>query len=100
MAIEPILEMKYGWLHWDRDKKNVSRWSLRRKDNIFNLTLPSDSVLRKIYNQAFPESQYRPFHVLSRQKWGCIVATPKGVPPARRKKFLKFVAANRATTIT
>ncbi len=95
MALE--LVMRAGWEN-TRGLENCTCWSLCRKDNEFNLTLPSNRVLRRIWNEIFPEEKYRPFRVVSeRYPWGCIVATPKYVPLGRRRRFLQKVSENRAT---
>lgn len=93
-----VLEMKHGWRNWERDRNDSTYWSLKRADNVFNLKLPSDKVLRRIWNEVFPEKKYRPFRVIeTRELWGCIIATPKHVPLPRRRRFLLKVAENRAT---
>lgn len=92
------LEMKHGWRNWEKNRNDSSYWSMRRSDGKFNLNLPCDKVLRRIWNEIFPEGRYRPFRVIgAHQSWGCIIATPKHVPLSRRKQFLKKVAQNRAT---
>ena len=93
-----VLVMTHGWRNWEADRFDSTYWSLKRADDVFNLELPSDRVLRRIWNEVFPEKKYRPFRVLGvRERWGCIIATPKHVPLARRKRFLLKVAENRAT---
>lgn len=91
------LVMKYGWRKREQNRSDSSYWSLKRRDEEFDIRMPSDRVLRRLWNQVFPEKKYRPFRVLFRGKWGCIVATPKSVPLGRRSRFIELVSRNRAT---
>jgi hypothetical protein len=95
------LAMKYGWrtepFYPGYDWRKSSRWSLQREDNVHNLTLPSDRVLKKLYRQVFPEGNSQLFRVRARQPWGCIVETAKGISKAKRKLFLLKVAEHFKT---
>ncbi|MDB5265812.1 MAG: hypothetical protein JWM39_525 [Parcubacteria group bacterium] len=91
------LIMKRGWWHWERDRNDSSYWSLARKDNVFNLKLPSEAVLQRLWRESTPNAAFRPLRVLARLDWGCIAATPKYIPTSVRVRFLAKVAKNRAT---
>lgn len=76
--------------------ENYSEWYLGRKDDVHDLQLPSDEALAGMYKEIFPNTG--PLHIEpNRQRWGCVLAMPKGLRKRDRDRFVERVETHLDT---